>query len=178
MALSAHEQNLIEQLEKQFKDEDPKFAKAMEQVPARNRSALRIVTGVATVVAGFLLLLLGAALQGPVPNILVGVLGFAVMIVGAHLAMRHTSVTKTKHLRRPLKTRNRSKGQKRARIDVPSGTLSETGPCGVCSCGYEADRRLAPPSSPPPGGPSPGWKPGGAGTELELAAYLCMASWI
>lgn len=94
MALSAHEQNLIDQLEKQFKDEDPKFAKAMEQVPARNRSALHIVTGVATVVAGLLLLLLGAALQGPAPNILVGVLGFAVMIVGAHLAMRHTSVTK------------------------------------------------------------------------------------
>lgn len=66
----------------------------MEQVPARNRSALHIVTGAATVVAGFLLLLLGAALQGPVPNILVGVLGFAVMVVGAHLAMRHTSVTK------------------------------------------------------------------------------------
>lgn len=51
MALSAHEQNLIDQLEKQFKDEDPKFAKAMEQVPARNRSALHIVTWVATVVA-------------------------------------------------------------------------------------------------------------------------------
>ena len=55
-----------------------------------DRSALRVVTGVAAIAAGFLLLLQGAALQGPVPNILVGVLGFAVMIVGAHLAIRHT----------------------------------------------------------------------------------------
>ena len=94
--LSEHEKSLLEQLEKQFKEDDPTFAKAMEQVPAPQRSALHIVTGAATVVAGFLLLLLGATLQGTVPNILVGVLGFAVMIVGTLLAMRHTSATKNK----------------------------------------------------------------------------------
>ncbi|MEV5051011.1 DUF3040 domain-containing protein [Arthrobacter sp. LAR12-1-1.1] len=94
--LSEHEKSLLEQLEKQFKEDHPTFAKAMEEVPAPNRSALHIVAGAVTVVAGFLLLLLGAALQGPVPNILVGVLGFAVMIVGAFLAMRHTSVAKNR----------------------------------------------------------------------------------
>jgi hypothetical protein len=92
--LSEHEKSLLDQLEKQFKEDDPMFAKTLEQEPAPKRSALRIVAGAATVVAGFLLLLLGAALQGPVPNILVGVLGFAVMILGALLAVRHTSVPK------------------------------------------------------------------------------------
>jgi hypothetical protein len=115
MALSAHEQNLIEQLEKQFKEEGPRFAKAMEQVPARNRSALRIVTGAATAVAGFLHPLLGAAVQGPVPNILVGVLGFAVMVVGAHLAIRHTSVTKNEA---PAPTSENTESAERAKADT------------------------------------------------------------
>jgi len=92
--LSEHEKRLLDQLEKQFKEDDPIFAETVEQEPAPNRSALYIVAGAATVVAGFLLLLLGATLQAPVPNILVGVLGFAVMILGALLAVRHTSVTK------------------------------------------------------------------------------------
>ena len=92
--LSEHEKSLLEQLEKQFKEDDPTVAKTMEQVPAPGRSALRILAGAATVVAGFLLLLLGAAIQGPVPNILVGALGFAVMIFGAFLAVRHASVPK------------------------------------------------------------------------------------
>jgi len=93
--LSEHEKSLLEQLEKQFKEDDPTFAKAMEQVPAPNRSVLHMVAGTATAVAGLLLLLLGATLQGPVANILVGVLGFAVMILGALLAVRHTAAIKT-----------------------------------------------------------------------------------
>lgn len=92
--LSEHEKSLLDQLEQQFKADDPLFAKTMEQEPAPTPSALHIVAGAATVVAGFLLLLLGAALQGPVPNIFVGVLGFAVMILGALLAVRHTGVPK------------------------------------------------------------------------------------
>ncbi len=95
--LSEHEKSLLEQLEKQFKEDDPTFAKAMEEVPAApNRSAFHIVAGVTAVVAGFLLLLLGTTLPGPAPNILVGVLGFAMMVAGAFLAVRHTSVTKNR----------------------------------------------------------------------------------
>ena len=47
MALSAHERNLLEQLEKQFSDEAPEFAAAMEPEPARSGNALRILAGAA-----------------------------------------------------------------------------------------------------------------------------------
>lgn len=93
MALSAYERNLLEQLEKQFSVEDPEFAAAMEPEPARSRNALRILAGAATVLSGFLLILLGATLQGPVPNVLLGVLGFATMIAGGFLAARGSSGT-------------------------------------------------------------------------------------
>jgi len=92
MALSEDERVALEQLEKQFRAEDPNFAKAMQ--PARSRSGLHIVVGVAGVVAGLLLVLLGAVLPGAFLNILVGVLGFAVMIAGGHFALRHTSASR------------------------------------------------------------------------------------
>ena len=89
MALSEHEKVVLEQLEQQFRMEDPQLAEAME--PARITSPRHIVIGVAGIVAGLLLVLLGAVLQGLVPNILVGVLGFAVMITGGHLAIADSS---------------------------------------------------------------------------------------
>ncbi|MHA7288702.1 DUF3040 domain-containing protein [Arthrobacter sp. MDT3-24] len=94
MALTEHERNSLEQLEKQFRDEDPQFATAMEPERARSRSALHVVIGAATAVAGFLLVLLGAALPGLVPNIVVGVLGFATMIAGGHSAVKGTPGTR------------------------------------------------------------------------------------
>lgn len=98
MPLSEHERNLLELLEKQFKEEDPKFAQAMEQAPAQapSRTALHIVFGATAVVAGFLLVLLGAAFQGLVPNILVGILGFAAMITGGYFAIAPSSGTESR----------------------------------------------------------------------------------
>ena len=94
MALTEHEKNSLEQLEKQFRDEDPDFATAMESGPARGRSALHIVIGAAAVVAGLLLVVLGAALPGLVSIVAVGVLGFATMIAGAYFAVKGTTGTK------------------------------------------------------------------------------------
>ncbi|MBT2521391.1 DUF3040 domain-containing protein [Arthrobacter sp. ISL-28] len=91
MALSEHEKVVLEQLEQQFRMEDPKLAEAME--PARTRVPGHIVIAVAGIVAGLLLVVLGAVLQGLVPYILVGVLGFAVMITGGHFAVQQTSVS-------------------------------------------------------------------------------------
>lgn len=90
MALTEHERNSLEQLEKQFRDEAPQLATAMEPERARSRSAIHAVIGAATAVAGFLLVLLGAALPGLLPNIVVGVLGFATMIAGGHFAVKGT----------------------------------------------------------------------------------------
>jgi hypothetical protein len=89
MALSEHEKVVLEQLEQQFRIEDPKLTDSMES--ARFRSTYHIVIGVAGIAAGLLLVLLGAVLQGLVPNILVGVLGFAITIIGGRVTLQHTS---------------------------------------------------------------------------------------
>ena len=49
MGLSAHEQEMLEQLEKQFKEDDPKFAEAMEIKPVPRYSAWRIAAASAAV---------------------------------------------------------------------------------------------------------------------------------
>jgi len=92
--LSEHEKSLLDQLERQFKEDDPIFAKAMEPEAAHKRSALRLVIGLAAIAAGILLAVLGAALQGDIPAVLVGVLGFATMIAGGYFATAPTSGTR------------------------------------------------------------------------------------
>jgi hypothetical protein len=86
MALSEQERNMLEQLEKQFKEDDPEFADAMEAEPALGRSGSRIVTGVLTAVAGLAVLLLGASLREPIAGITVGILGFAALTAGGYVA--------------------------------------------------------------------------------------------
>jgi hypothetical protein len=66
----------------------------MAPEPARKRSAVRVVTGLAAIAAGFLLVVLGASLQGVVPAVLAGVLGFATMIAGGYFATAPTSGTR------------------------------------------------------------------------------------
>ena len=46
MPLSEHEQKLLEQLEKQLHEDDPKFANSMGSDPGRNWSTRHIVMGV------------------------------------------------------------------------------------------------------------------------------------
>ncbi|MFK0074454.1 DUF3040 domain-containing protein [Arthrobacter woluwensis] len=82
MPLSEHEQRLLEQLERQLHEDDPKFASQMEQGAAHRWSTKRLVIGAFAVVAGILVLLLGVTLQ----NIVVGVLGFLVMGGGVYFA--------------------------------------------------------------------------------------------
>ncbi len=90
MALSEQEQKMLEQLEKQFEEDDPKFAEAMQAEPALGLSANRIIKGVLTAVARISILLLGATIHEPTVTISVGVLGFAALIVGAYVATMST----------------------------------------------------------------------------------------
>ena len=87
MPLSEHEQRLLEQLERQLHEDDPKFASQMEQGAAHRWSTKRLVIGAFAVVAGILVLLLGVTLQ----NIVVGVLGFLVMGGGVYFATMRSS---------------------------------------------------------------------------------------
>jgi Flp pilus assembly protein TadB len=92
MPLSEHEQKLLEQLEKQLHEDDPKFANSMGSDPGRSWSTRHVVIGVLCALAGVFLLLVGVTLQ----NIFVGVLGFIVMGGGVYFAtMRSSAGAKT-----------------------------------------------------------------------------------
>jgi len=87
MPLSEHEQKLLEQLEKQLHEDDPKFASSMGSDPGRSWSTRHLVIGVLATLAGVLLLLVGVTMQ----NIFVGVLGFVVMGAGVYFATMRSS---------------------------------------------------------------------------------------
>lgn len=79
MALSEHEQKLLEQMEQALYADDPKFASNLRTAgtgATRKRAAL----GVLAVLAGLGLLVLGVATSPAV-----GVAGFTVMLIGAVL---------------------------------------------------------------------------------------------
>ncbi|MDQ0867505.1 DUF3040 domain-containing protein [Arthrobacter globiformis] len=100
MALSEQERNALEQLEKQFRDDDPEFADAMQAEPVLKHSALRIVLGVLTAVAGISIVLLGASLHEPIAGITVGILGFSAQIAGGYIATMRSVRTGSKLPRR------------------------------------------------------------------------------
>lgn len=105
MPLSEHEQKLLEQLEKQLHEDDPKFASSMGSDPGRSWSTRHLVIGVLGTLAGILLLLLGVSLQ----SIVVGVLGFVVMGAGVYFATMRSTAGKSKSgaaVRKPGKPRS------------------------------------------------------------------------
>jgi Flp pilus assembly protein TadB len=100
MPLSEHEQKLLEQLEKQLHEDDPKFANSMGSDPGRSWSTRHVVIGVLCALAGIFLLLVGVTIQ----NIFVGVLGFVVMGAGVYFAtMRNSAPGKSGRGGRPGK---------------------------------------------------------------------------
>ncbi len=105
MPLSEHEQKLLEQLEKQLNEDDPKFASSMGSDPGRSWSTRHLVIGVLAGLAGIGLLLAGVWMQ----IILVGVLGFVVMGAGVYFAtMRSSTIGRSRAPgdRRPGKSRS------------------------------------------------------------------------
>ncbi|MEJ1193747.1 DUF3040 domain-containing protein [Arthrobacter sp. R4] len=99
MPLSEHEQKLLEQLEKQLHEDDPKFANSMGSDPGRSWSTRHVVIGVLCALAGIFLLLVGVTLQ----NIFVGVLGFVVMGAGVYFATMRSSAPGKSRSGRPGK---------------------------------------------------------------------------
>lgn len=104
MPLSEHEQKLLEQLERQLHEDDPKFANSMGSDPGRTWSTRHIVIGVLATLAGVLLLLVGVSLQ----NIFVGVLGFVVMGAGVYFATMRAAAGKAKTAGRGKKSKGKS----------------------------------------------------------------------
>ncbi|TKV28238.1 DUF3040 domain-containing protein [Arthrobacter sp. NamB2] len=82
MALSEHEQRLLDQLEQQLHADDPKFAHSMASDTRRSMSTRRLVIGSLITIAGILVLLAGIVYQ----NIFIGVAGFLIMGGGVYFA--------------------------------------------------------------------------------------------
>jgi hypothetical protein len=81
--LSEHEQRLLEQIERALVDDDPKFASTVRTVDRRSRARRRIQLGVALVVVGLAVLILGPVLH----SVLLGVFGFLIMFSGVGLGV-------------------------------------------------------------------------------------------
>lgn len=82
MALSEHEQRLLEQMEKALYAEDPKFATSLRSPSLGRASRGRAALGVLGVIIGMAVLLAGVAM----PLAALGVVGFSVMLVSAVIA--------------------------------------------------------------------------------------------
>ena len=83
MPLSEHEQRLLEQMERALYAEDPKFASSLRSAGPRPGSRRKAAIGVLAVLTGAALLVTGAATS----LVVVGVLGFLVMLVGTTLVI-------------------------------------------------------------------------------------------
>jgi hypothetical protein len=81
--LSDNEQRLLEQMERALYAEDPKFASTMRGAARRSGSARRLMIGIAAIVVGLVLLVVGVAQQAAA----LGVLGFVSMLAGTAYAV-------------------------------------------------------------------------------------------
>lgn len=80
MPLSEHEQRLLEQLEQQLQSEDPKFASTMHSATTGRMGARRLTLGILAVIVGLaIVVIFGLSMK----MIVMGVLGFVVMLAGA-----------------------------------------------------------------------------------------------
>ncbi len=82
MPLSDHEQRILEEIERQLYEQDPKFARNVASRARKTHSAHNLRRGIAVFAVGF------AALFGffAKPNLLLGVAAFLLMLSGATLA--------------------------------------------------------------------------------------------
>ena len=90
MPLSEHEQRALEQIERALYAEDPKFAHSWRaRADVRSVRRARIVRGIAAVIVGLGILLGGVVVQADntVLGIVLGILGFLLMLGGAWLAL-------------------------------------------------------------------------------------------
>lgn len=85
MPLSENEQRLLEQMERALYAEDPKFASTMRGSNRRPGAGRRFAIGGAGFVVGVLVLLVGVMQQ----KVVVGALGFVLMLAGTAFAVSH-----------------------------------------------------------------------------------------
>ena len=83
MPLSEHEQRLLDQIERALYEDDPKFASTVRSTDLRTHMRRRLWRAGVVFVVGFLLLPVGVLQDSP----LIGVVGFAIMVLALVLAL-------------------------------------------------------------------------------------------
>ena len=83
MALSEHEEQLLQQMEEALYAEDPRFASRIRKTKSRHMGRARIVIGVVAGMAGLALVILSAMSS----LIWLGAIGFAMMVAGIAYAL-------------------------------------------------------------------------------------------
>ncbi|MGO3152170.1 MAG: DUF3040 domain-containing protein [Galactobacter sp.] len=86
MPLSDHEQQMLDEMEKQLSD-DPQFASSMRKAESAGRFSTRnIALGLLIAIVGLALVLVGVSLnQLAVVSIIVGIIGFIMMCTGVYV---------------------------------------------------------------------------------------------
>lgn len=82
MPLSEYEQRVLEQMERQLHEDDPKLASSLEHLP-RSRSVGRVLVGVFGVIAGLVLLIVGVSSS----MTWIGIVGFILMFAAVTFAV-------------------------------------------------------------------------------------------
>ncbi len=85
MPLSEEEMRLLEQMERALVAEDPKFVSALRGTARRRHARRRSLIAAGFFVLGVVVLMTGAVM----PNTLVGIIGFVVMLVSAVVALTY-----------------------------------------------------------------------------------------
>jgi hypothetical protein len=106
--LSEEELRLLEQMERALVAEDPKFASTLRGTKMRQHARRQVIGGIVVFVVGVALLMSGAVL-GQNIGIILGVLGFVVMLASAYFAL------------------NAWRGQNRASFTPGSGASAASG---------------------------------------------------
>lgn len=89
MPLSDREQQLLKQMERALFEEDPRFASSMAGGPRTARNRRRLIIGVGGVLLGLGVVLLGVTL----PQVIVGAIGFAIMVAAVVYALTESKTT-------------------------------------------------------------------------------------
>lgn len=94
MALSNHDQHILDELEQQMQTEDPKLAAIFDHQPLRKALTL-LACGAAVLASGLVLLFIGLRLQ----SVPLGVGAFTAMCAGAYLATQPAALAGWRRLR-------------------------------------------------------------------------------
>ncbi len=92
MPLSEHEQKLLEQIERELINDDPKFASSVRSADGRVRARRKLLWAALLGILGLGMLIGGAVTS----STWLGVLGFCVMFAGAAVAVLNAGVATSK----------------------------------------------------------------------------------